>query len=558
MGKKIKLIKSTLCSRILSILFLLVLSFVFVACDDSPGVDGDDTLSTDEMYLGVVAVYDVQGDSAVFYDKYTNENKSFEWLVDRQFDSLSTYLYNNLIAIYGNGGSSNSFANFGEVVTYNMANILDDSVQSDVAQLTSGTTVNKTQLNYVNTINGGYDLVVNADGTWNYGTTLLSDNAWKCASVFNKNNLKSVLAYIYENVQPVEDEDGSLSLVSDIELKDYYVNFDITENGIINYEYEDKFEVIGFSRAYMWNVLYMISYSIIGEDNIAKTLNNYDKVFLNNEIRTINSSYCDSTVESAFESYKGYDIVLNDLVKKAFNCSIVSGEIQYKDYFSKENWDTTLYPCIEKSEYVFYDNINLVLYDENSNTTPKKLKSLIYIPNITDSGFINDTFTIEFLFVGLVSEETDNMFVDIKISGVFDSGSELKNSSIVFDEEYDDVENGKVKVFKDVKDEPMVDGYINYDENLSYTLGSAVPNASVELETMMNNSFTISDYNVQGEVYKKGVLNVFNQFVIVDAEGNPSYNFEKNFYYYNFDYYDGENNLLSSVPEVHVVNFMSF
>lgn len=584
MGKIINLKKFNIWKKIICLIICLFCAFSFVGCDefemdengnviigggdgssDGGSTGGNDstknTLTTDESYFGVVAVYDIDNNAEVFYDKWTDSQLKFSDLVDRQFNALSAYLFDNLTRIYGDTTSTNTINGYGmNAITYSIENILSDGddftdsdiVQSDIAKLTTNGTTNASNLNYKNTINGGFTLS-GSGSNWSYGSSVVENNEWNGKSVFTSETIKKALGYIYENVQPVEnvDEEFSLTSMSNTSLKDYYCNFDLSNEKIADYTF-DNIDLIGFSREYMWNVLYMLSYSLIGDTHIQDTLNNTSTVFSgsNGTIANITDSN-----KSAFEKYKGYDIVLTNLVRNAFNASINDGEIEYKDYFAKENWDTTLYPTMKRQEYIFYDDIDLVVFDEENNTIPKKLKSLIYIPNITDDEFIDERLSVGFIFVSLNTTEESNVETEIIFNGIFDD-AELRNSKVIFNEEYDYVQNGNIVPIVGLDDASLIDGYFNYLDEVDYSFSSAVSGVDgVDIETLMNNSFVISEFTIENETHKKGTLNLYNQFIDVDEYGKVDYNIEKNYYYFTFNYYNSDGDELETTPNIYLTSF---
>ena len=68
----------------------------------------DDTTINDinDVLMGAIGVYELNKGTKVFFDKYQNGLVDFNFLLDRQFDTLATYLVATLTSIYGASGSN--------------------------------------------------------------------------------------------------------------------------------------------------------------------------------------------------------------------------------------------------------------------------------------------------------------------------------------------------------------------------------------------------------------------------------------------------------------------
>jgi hypothetical protein len=165
----------------------------------------------DVMY-GAILVYDVDGTAEAFIDNYqTGSAVSFNFLAERQFKSMATFLANSLNRIYGTSDIDEfNISGYGAEREVDVSKVIDNTTQKAIAGLSSDQITNKSNLNYRNAINGGYDLVDNGDGTYSYDTdTTLSANKWKGASFVSVEQLTKALAYIYLNqigLQNVSDD----------------------------------------------------------------------------------------------------------------------------------------------------------------------------------------------------------------------------------------------------------------------------------------------------------------------------------------------------------------
>ena len=127
---------------------------------------------------------------------------SFKELIDRQFDTMASYLVDTLTKIYGTtmAAGSGSISGFKSgVISYNYSDTISINTQKILAGLGTGGITNQETLNYTNAINGGYRInktedvytdpdtgetitEYNFDG---YSTELVTANAWYRASKFN-------------------------------------------------------------------------------------------------------------------------------------------------------------------------------------------------------------------------------------------------------------------------------------------------------------------------------------------------------------------------------------
>lgn len=535
-----------------------------------------------DVFMGVIGIYEVDANQQVFYDKYKNSKVSFKTLRDRQFDALATYLYNSLYKIYGSTSASNIISGYGSDKTFEFENIINTNSQKIIAGLKGGTLANSNQLNYANAINGGYDLDItttdNGDGTVtinsiSYNTATTLSNVWVSQSAFTKENLKKALGYIYQNTESVSSVNSVLGF-SDNSLKSIYTGKRLTDTVISGFSL-DSIKTLGFSKEYMWNVLYFLAYSVIGETNVNHSINNQSVVFSGENINQINSSNY-ASVESAFEKYKGYNIILPELVQKAFNLSVAlnGSSITYSEYFNKSNWQTTLYPRLSCQEIIYFDKVEDVADSKEKESedfsedvkvtagTVRKLRELIYIPKINYNSYTGSNFKINGILFGLQSENL-NVNVEMTFSAIYDNG-DTDSRIVVIDNSYENVTNGKVKVTTsfdlntDILDCSFYEGDIPADSRYTnIKLNGKETTASIN---DIESAFKSENHTVSstGETLQLGVLNVYNNIIDIDYVSQKStLDVEKNVLSVAFNYYNGTI-LLNEAQPIYLMYFELF
>ena len=275
---------------------------------------GEDTDTTEEtldvsdindVFIGAIGVYDLIGTEEVFYDKFQNAKVSFDFLVDRQFTAMANYLSDSLNRIYGSSASSSSIiSGYGHDKTVMYADVINDVNQKIISGLSTGQLSNSAQLNYSNSISGGYNLICDVttttdDGTgetittfngYSYSNDLLAENAWIGNGYVNADYIKKALGYIYMNQIEVANADLEISLASDanISLKNNYTTFALNNSAIVNFDFS-SISSIGMSRQYLWNVAYFVAYSLIGETNISNSINLYSSVFSSSAVTALSA-----------------------------------------------------------------------------------------------------------------------------------------------------------------------------------------------------------------------------------------------------------------------------
>lgn len=555
---------------------------------------GEDTDTTEEtldvsdindVFIGAIGVYDLIGTEEVFYDKFQNAKVSFDFLVDRQFTAMANYLSGSLNRIYGSSASSSSIiSGYGHDKTVMYADVINDVNQKIISGLSTGQLSNSAQLNYSNSISGGYNLICDVttttdEGTgetittfngYSYSSDLLAENAWIGNGYVNADYIKKALGYIYMNQIEVANADLEISLASDanISLKNNYTTFPLNNSAIVNFDFS-SISSIGMSRQYLWNVAYFVAYSLIGETNISNSINLYSSVFSGSAVTALSAdNYL--TLESAMEKYKGYNIVVKDLVSNMGSLSISSDTTIMP--ISSET--TTLYPSLEKLSYVYYDNVHDICeannrelwqedydfddyeYSEEESLTEveiggyNRLKQIILLPYINTSKFdANSTFVLSGMLIGFQSFKAETYGVEITVSSIYEDGtvsnnddvsisvsSNIENNKIIFDNTYYLEEDWTGLDF-------AFDGEFATIKmtNLADVSTLLLENFSSEQKTINYSDDTriinLAYINVYNDMFANGkMLNVVSSLITID-----------------FNYYDGSNLLFT--PENYLMYF---
>lgn len=578
----------------------------------TPSEPEEEVIYIDDMndvMLGAIGVYDIDDTEEVFYDKYQNKKVSFNELKDRQFSALASYIYNSLEQIYGSRDASNIISSYGSSKSFDWASIINDSNQNAIAGL-SGTLTNSSQLNYANSINGGYDLVIETaqeqvfddqgqpvlddlgnityqevyKGYYYDTATILTANAWKSSNSFNYENLKKALQYIYSNSVAVSNKSTQgLDFSTNDDLRSVYSNISMSDSSILSFDMS-SIDTIGFSIDYMWNVLYFLGYSVVGENNINNSIQNYNSVFSGSTIRSFTQDYYNSTVEEAFEEYKGYNIILADIVENAFRLVInESAQLGYSDEYFTSTLDNTLYPKLKRYEYIYFDDIEDICdaeedsfdadedYDWDSDDdswqyvtagTARKLREIIYLPNINSSKYKNTTFALDGLLIGLQTVSGD-VEVEVSFNAIYNNDTSA-TEKVSFPSDYSIVSNGNILVNSEFNlNDNLIDGsfYEEVTDKGPYALGSVQSSdTSIDVVSLITSAFTTESYTVDStsEKMNLGVLNVYNNLIGFDTEnGTTTLNLNKNIFTLTFNYYiNGQ--LQDIAPSIYVMYLSLF
>lgn len=551
---------------------------------DEPESSDSNVDDFNDVFLGAIGVYSIDGDEDVFYDRHLSHLVSFNDLVDRQFDTIANYIYSTLNRIYGNTDSSNNFIfnGYGVSKSLNYDILISDVDQKILTGFSTGILENKSYLNYTNAINGGYGIttVNNGDDTYavNYDTnTVLMDNAWIGKDFFTKEMIKKTIAYIYANQQKVANASAELTFLSDTNLRNYYVNnFTLDNPAIVNFDI-NKIDKIGITNEFVWNISYYVAYCLIGKDNIDNSVNGYNQIFEANKIKTLTNDNA-SVLLPALEKYKGYNTVLADLMSNIVN---LNAESNSRITITNSTWNTTLFPNLNKESYIYYDDINDVCdanndslsgddedydfsedeeYDESEMDnidfgTAFKLKKIILIPYINLAKNNISTFQISGLLLGYQAVLEETYKVEMSITGLDKSGKEISPTKVEVGGG-DNISGNQVIFDNEYKfSEDLVDVTIELGSDLS----TLVTKSGDDIKTKVNNSFrpntrTINYAGGGVKTINVGYFNVFNN--LIDKDG--IFDVKSSILELNFDYYSSNGQKLEEIPSTYLMYFYVF
>ena len=388
-----------------------------------------------DVFLGAIGVYDIDNSREIFYDKYTKKFVSCKDLIDRQFNTLGKILYEGLTNIYGNVSGFDagkiidiSSCGYSSDITFDMSMF---QVESDV-HYDKTNYVTNALYNFKDDIHGGYKLVgkdfTNPDETttriYDYDESQRADHTWNMSD-FNEHDLINALKWIYLNTYKTygtnlwsegftNNFNFLVPKLKNTDLKGVY-----NQTLIIPTVDNSEISSIGFTEDYAWNVLYYLAYSVIGETNVERQ-SQTDGVNADNYL--------------LYEAYKGYDNVLPKIVYYAFNygkeknffCVTEHNKDSAMNNTLNGNFKSTIFPMLERNEYIFFDDLNDICdaeevnneFNEDDMIDPKdaidldnkkimeelnkktikvgslrKLKKIILIPNIKE-GYKLDEFSI--------------------------------------------------------------------------------------------------------------------------------------------------------------------
>jgi len=575
-----------------------------------------------DLFMGAVGVYEVDSNQEIFYDEYTSKYVSFNYLINRQFETLASIIYDGLNYAYGDNSFNGNLSNYGS----NNISYTYDKVISETIYNRNGS------LKYANSMNGGYKLEITfkepeLDGDGNpvydsngdqiydivieYTDTIVSERKWN-KILTSSNDLVAPLKYIYLNTQTPTSM-SSFNLTEDASLKNYYKSF----NGSLTSN--ENITNIGFSEEYLWNVLYYLAYSVIGEVNIQNSIDSLPYVFNGTQMQPITEdSY------PYFEKYKAYDKVLISLVENVFSMVKNGNNVDVSDNYcySGVDWDKTLYPILMKYEYVFFDDLNDIcdaessgvddssgeLFDPetfvpDSNYSPsidpdfdfnedeidstivlkagslKKLKEIILLPTINKLNYNKTEFAFESISIDFATANDTTILVNILTDACGkETSNNITNMSVeFFDGTFDELvmpDGTIIKPDKEQKESTQIskDGYfiVNKKANeSSKEVESTSINAdlfgekemqfsSVEFSNNINSLFNSDSYVVPSTSEEINIarLKVCNNLFGVDLI-NQTYNLniDKNYIKLAFEYYDSNGNQLSEIPAMYLMDF---
>jgi len=561
-----------------------------------------------DVYYGAIGVYEGNPDEKVYFDKYTQSKVSFNDLQYRQFSTMGTFLFNSINRIYGDGKINGSETNyyttnlFGSTKTINVSDAIISNNQKIIAGLSTATLGGSNQLNYRNSILGGYKLNVtmsdsgSTDASGNtiynleslsYGTSMVSANKWKYQNI-NAEFLTKALAYIYLHEKPVTNPDNDVSFASDIEtnLRSYYSGLNLSEVNSVNLS---EITYLGLSRDYLWNVCYFVAYSLIGQTNIENSINNHNKIFVSEAFTPLSDGHVNEDLVNAFQNYKGYHIITREMCTNMFNLCVSSDSlIGYSNYFNQDestgSWEKTLFPKLTNNQYIFYDKIEELSdakndinfpedtddgefdpdaeFDEDSFDEEKfdfvpegsafKLKQVILLPFINSEKYKGNDFKFGGVLVGFRSADGNTYQVGMNVDTIFNDGIEINNSALIMESE-EIVDNrvvfdGEYKLSQDLTDAA-------FDENGTFK-NIELKDDSSDIGELISNSFTTqikSKNYIDGtnKDYAIGILNVYNQLFL----GSGELNLGKNRIIISFDYRNSNGSAVGAIPATNLMYF---
>ena len=328
-----------------------------------------------DVFLGAIGVYDIDNSREIFYDEHTKNFVSFNSLIDRQFNTLGKILYEGLTNIYGNVSGFDagkiidiSSCGYSSDITFDMSMF---QVESDV-HYDKTNYVTNALYNFKDAIYGGYRLIgkeiTNQDGTtsiiYDYDESQRASHAWRMSG-FNEHDLINALKWIYLNTYKTYGTNLWSKFTNNFnflapELKNTDLKGVYNQTLIIPTVDNSEISSIGFTEDYAWNVLYYLAYSVIGETNVERQ----------SQIGGVNA---DNYL--LYEAYKGYDNVLPKIVYYAFNygkeknffCVTEHNKDSAMNNTLNGNFKSTIFPMLERNEYIFFDDLNDICDAEEVN-----------------------------------------------------------------------------------------------------------------------------------------------------------------------------------------------
>ena len=577
-----------------------------------------------DVFLGAIGVYDIDNSREIFYDKYTKNFVSFNSLIDRQFNTLGKILYEGLTNIYGNVSGFDadkiidiSSCGYSSDITFDMSMF---QVESDV-HYDKTNYVTNALYNFKDAIHGGYKLVgkdfTNPDETttriYDYDESQRADHTWNMSD-FNEHDLINALKWIYLNTYKTygtnlwsegftNNFNFLVPKLKNTDLKGVY-----NKTLIIPTVDNSEISSIGFTEDYAWNVLYYLAYSVIGETNVERQ----------SQIGGVNA---DNYL--LYEAYKGYDNVLPKIVYYAFNfgqqkntfCVTNRNNNSAMNNTLNGNFKSTIFPMLERNEYIFFDDLNDICdaeevnneFNEDDMIDPKdaidldnkkimeelnkktikvgslrKLKKIILIPNIKE-GYKLDEFSINDISicfslptgVSQVEVEVYSNLLDKEGNVTKDQKTKFNDGSFSFEVDDAGSDTGKSKIESEGKSENISsDGKLIVDDFPGLNKNGAqfsifektedsekVKYTSVDDIMIFSESFTKISYDVPstGEKIECARLNVYNNLFNITCDENGKYvytiNTSKNLIELYFKYYAYGGDELESIPNTYLLDF---
>ena len=354
--------------------------------------------------------------------------------------------------------------------------------------------------------------------------------------------------------------------------------------------------------------MYYLAYSVIGETNVERQ----------SQIGGVNA---DNYL--LYEAYKGYDNVLPKIVYYAFNfgqqkntfCVTNRNNNSAMNNTLNGNFKSTIFPMLERNEYIFFDDLNDICdaeevnneFNEDDMIDPKdaidldnkkimeelnkktikvgslrKLKKIILIPNIKE-GYKLDEFSINDISicfslptgVSQVEVEVYSNLLDKEGNVTKDQKTKFNDGSFSFEVDDAGSDTGKSKIESEGKSENISsDGKLIVDDFPGLNKNGAqfsifektedsekVKYTSVDDIMIFSESFTQISYDVPstGEKIECARLNVYNNLFNITCDENGKYvytiNTSKNLIELYFKYYAYGGDELESIPNTYLLDF---
>lgn len=576
-----------------------------------------------DVFLGAIGVYDIDNSREIFYDKYTKNFVSFNFLIDRQFNTLGKILYEGLTNIYGNVSGFDA----GKIIDIGSCGYSSDiTFDMSMFQVESYVHYDKTNYetnasyNFKDAIHGGYRLVgkeiTNQDGTtsiiYDYDESQRAGHVWQKSGI-SENDLINALKWIYLNTYKTYGTNLWSKFTNNFnflepELKNTDLKGVYNQTLIVPTVDNSEISSIGFTEDYAWNVLYYLAYSVIGATNVERQ----------SQIGGVNA---DNYL--LYEAYKGYDNVLPKIVYYAFNfgqqkntfCVTNDNNNSAMNNTLNGNFKSTIFPMLERNEYVFFDDLNDICdaeevndeFNENDIIDPKdaidldnnkimeelnkktikvgslrKLKKIILIPNIKE-GYKLDEFSINEISIcfslptgdSQVEVEVYSNLLDKEGNAINDQKTQFNDGSFSFEVDDAGSDTGKSKIESEGKSENISsDGKLIVDDFPGLNKNGAqfsifektedsekVKYTSVDDVKIFSESFTQISYDVPttGEKIECARLNVYNNLFNITCDENGKYvytiNTSKNLIELYFKYYAYGGDELESIPNTYLLDF---
>ena len=415
-----------------------------------------------KYFSGVKATYTKEN----FLDS-DNQAREFKDLVDRQIDVLAQDILTRLNYVYGDlrsdptnewvWGSSFELRELDGQDAYKY----DDSVSGfkQVAKVYTENMLAELSDNEFDAIdNGTASLVeVNVDDLSDYQKSLLiKDSNNNCLnntyamSLINAANGGAMSIYDNGYGKILQDDSSKKWLVSDLTSNNaqnalkLMIAQELTGKESVNYDYLiGKIDTLGYKPDFSENLIKIINNKIIGADRITEDngyydiiKNKYEGKITSNNVKSMNTS-SDYSETNSPRLYKGYKVIVKQLVESALGNKFSSTQVSLYPEFSKKAVDYT--PNANGfSEAHAYETMTLL---PKENTPYTKLVVKIKGSDITESATLEYQVIVNGEAVGTKQNITltnNSQELEINIAktgtfGDFDGTSNVDTNNKIFE-----------------------------------------------------------------------------------------------------------------------------